>query len=323
MNIKNLRILALLSVLVIGIVLISGCVKGPEEKPTDEQPVTEKPTTEKPVNEEPTETLSEILLTLNCTPPDILFSGECCLDENYNGACDISEGITTTPGEIVEVSEEHSECGNALGETGENSTTCCKDCGCPHSEICVNNSCSRFVYVPRTNFTMMEICGNKYCRPLVENQSNCCKDCGCPSGQICSAGVCSNISVYHQPITMMNITPTTDTYIVVVINEIIVHDDTDPAGAGELMLFTFAASGEHVQKMHWPVGIWYSIDSGGKIEKNIPIFALKQSEMGERLALSVTAIDNDQLPGWLETFVNAITLPPIFSGYNIYPFSFH
>lgn len=52
MNNKNLGILALLAMLVIGVVLISGCAKGPEEKPSETQAPIEQPTTE---------TLGEIL----------------------------------------------------------------------------------------------------------------------------------------------------------------------------------------------------------------------------------------------------------------------
>ena len=75
------------------------------------------------------------------------------------------------------------------------------------------------------------------------------------------------------------------------------------------MLFTYAGSGDTVQKLNWPYRIWYTVSGGGTIAKRIPVFALKESEMGDNLAVSVTAIDNDQMPGWLETILDVLLAP--------------
>ncbi|MEM3556016.1 MAG: thioredoxin family protein [Candidatus Micrarchaeia archaeon] len=255
--------------------------------------------TETPSNE--TEMRNE---TPSCSPPYILFGSACCIDENYNGVCDEREGVTSTPNLTITVSLPTPRCGDGFCYITENSSNCPADCGCPAGEILYNGSCARFIYV--SNFSAMEVCGNKYCKPGVENSSNCCKDCGCPAGQVCSNNVCSNIT-YVPPSVQVMLPPVS--YIVVVIDEITVHDDTDPAGAGELMLFTFAGSGDRVQKVNWPYRIWYSVDSGGKIQKRIPVFAVKESEMGDRLAISIRAVDNDELPGWLDGFLAVATAP--------------
>ena len=200
-------------------------------------------------------------------------------------------------------------CGDGNCFTGENSTTCPRDCGCPTGTVLYGGNCTAFKYASRTNYSIMEICGNGACKAGVENQSSCCKDCGCPTGQVCSSNKCSNITMVVMPLKTLSTMPTADKYIVVVIDEIIVHDDEDPTGAGELMLFTYGASGDKAQKVNWPLGYWHSVNSGGTIGKRVPVFALKESEMGDSLAVSITAIDNDEMPGWLEAIIDVLLLP--------------
>jgi hypothetical protein len=85
-----------------------------------------------------------------------------------------------------------------------------------------------------------------------------------------------------------------------------VHDDTDPFGPGELMVFTYAGTNQTAQKVNWPYRIWYPISGGTTAQQSIPLFALKEREMGDALALSITAIDNDQLPSWLDFFLDVL-----------------
>ena len=149
-------------------------------------------------------------------------------------------------------------------------------------------------------------CGNGRCEEG-ENQTNCCKDCGCPSGKICSEGVCRTITTTPPPITRP---PTEETYIVGYIHSLKVYDNRDLVGPGEMMLATFSATGEKIQKMGWPAQMWISVNDGSIINQGIPLFAFKESEMGDNLAISITAVDNDDWPGllsWLEALVGFIS----------------
>jgi hypothetical protein len=100
-------------------------------------------------------------------------------------------------------------------------------------------------------------------------------------------------------------------YIVVVLESIKIGDDTDPAGPGEIVLVTLASSGGSTQNVKWPVSIWHEADNGNILlgsdddRNGIPIFALREDQMSEDLLLSITAIDNDDIPGWLDA-----ALPP-------------
>lgn len=279
------------------------------DEPGTEAPETVSPggTEIPPETNETAGTGPEANATITCTPPEIAHGGECCIDENYNGLCDSSEGIVTRPNLSITLTLPIAVCGDGSCFIGENSSTCPDDCGCPPGYVLYSGSCMQFTYISKTDFSIMEICGNGNCREDFENQSTCCKDCGCPSGQICSSGVCSNITM--MPYTpSLSIMPAYDTYIAVTIDSVIVHDDTDPAGPGELMLFTYAGSGDTVQKLNWPYRIWYTTGSG-TVAKRIPVFAMKEAEMGDNLAISVTAIDNDQMPGWLETVLDILMAP--------------
>jgi len=277
----------------------SGTPESPDSgTPSDSGPETPPGTTEPEAN-----------VSATCEPPEIVSGSVCCLDEDYNGACDSAEGMVTVANVSMVFMLPRAVCGDGSCFIGENTSTCPRDCGCPAGLTLYNNSCTTFAYMPATGATFrpMEICGNGVCNKTFESQVNCCKDCGCPSGKVCSSNNCTTISIYTP--SLSPVTAFYDTYIVVTIDSLIIHDDTDPAGPGELMLFTYAGSGDSVQKLNWPYRIWYEVSGGTTIAKRIPVFALKEGEMGDNLAVSVTAIDNDQMPGWLETILDVLLAP--------------
>jgi hypothetical protein len=114
--------------------------------------------------------------------------GNCCTDCGGGAACAGQFGsgyyCSTNLMQCVKPA-----CGQRGCETGENSTTCCADCGgCPSGQYCNTNETASGVCMPNT-------CGNGVCEPG-ENPSNCCLDCaGCPSDyagnqQTCSANKC-------------------------------------------------------------------------------------------------------------------------------------
>ncbi len=69
-------------------------------------------------------------------------------------------------------------CGDNVCGSGESSSNCCLDCGCPNGQACQGNTC-----------TTAEFCGNNICGPG-ENSGNCCMDCGCAAGQQCQNNTC-------------------------------------------------------------------------------------------------------------------------------------
>jgi hypothetical protein len=215
-------------------------------------------------------------------------------------------------------------CGDGLCYFEENSTTCPRDCGCPPGEILYGNLCHKFFF-PKVNITdsgfdippigSFEICGNDYCNTRVENSSNCCDDCGCPPGSSCFGHSCFlDIDIIGpikipEPEPQRPPCPEAESYIVVIIEEVRINNDEDSMDSGELMLVTGSGSGERGQKANWPYKMWYNVNDGDVIKKRIPIFALKEEEMGDFLVFSIGALDDDQPPGVLGWFLDFAALP--------------
>lgn len=144
-------------------------------------------------------------------------------------------------------------------------------------------------------------CGNRQCEKG-ENQTNCCTDCGCSAaGQVCVEGVCQTITAAPLPAAEGSFVGSSseESYIVGFIYSMRVRDDKDPLGPGEMMTAAFSATGEKIQKTGWPAQMWLPVNSGSTINQSIPLFAFKESEMGDNLAISITAVDNDAWPSWL------------------------
>jgi hypothetical protein len=73
-------------------------------------------------------------------------------------------------------------CGDQECGGGENSNTCCVDCGCPVGFACETGACVN-----------LSACGNGACE-VNESQQTCCQDCGCPNGSLCqTAGTCQGV----------------------------------------------------------------------------------------------------------------------------------
>ena len=72
-------------------------------------------------------------------------------------------------------------CGDQECSGGENSNTCCVDCGCPDGYGCQGGAC-----------VDLAVCGDNRC--AASEAQTCCKDCGCPSGRICrDTGGCEQV----------------------------------------------------------------------------------------------------------------------------------
>jgi len=188
---------------------------------------------------------------------------------------------------------------------------CCLDEN--HNDICDDKE--EASVSPATNVAVSlpePQCGDGQC--YITERNTCCQDCGCPANFRCQEnGSC--IRIPSRPIPQP--TPMPDSYIVVTLDRIVVHDDQDPAAEGELQVITLAATSDKAQTMYWPVELWQPVNSGGAVLgsgesydwERVPIFSLKQSEMGEKLAISFRAIDNDDLPNWLEALLDILSAP--------------
>ena len=69
-------------------------------------------------------------------------------------------------------------CGNDQCESGEDSSNCCIDCGCPYGYDCDQNICKK-----------LAICGNGI-KEEGETAENCCQDAGCSTGYKCEQNQC-------------------------------------------------------------------------------------------------------------------------------------
>ena len=268
----------------------------------------------------PTTTIAQTTTTsprtpdLVCNPPYIRFESGCCLDENGNRICDRDETDTTQP---------PGACGDGACTSGESSASCCSDCGCPANYTCEENSCQEIKrngtviirpFFP--TFELIKFCGDGVCS-AGETSSSCCMDCDCPAGKFCINNSCTSFFIGgggilgRYPVHLLNITQPkpSNTYIVVVLDSIRIIDDKDPAGDGEIMVVSAAGSAGNVQTVQWPIQMWHEADSGtlllGGDRNAIPVFAMKESEMGDDLNVMIAALDNDEYPGWLETAIRA------------------
>jgi len=79
-----------------------------------------------------------------------------------------------------------SVCGNGDCEIDESFSNCCKDCGCPTGQTCVDNICT-------TTQLTGPYCGNNACDGN-ETYGNCCIDCLCPADKACKNNVCTPLS---------------------------------------------------------------------------------------------------------------------------------
>jgi hypothetical protein len=122
--------------------------------------------------------------------------------------------------------------------------------------------------------------------------------------------------------------PNPNSYVVVTLDSVTIHDDEDPFGSGEVVLMTATASAGKVQQIHWPGKHWQDANSGETLldlakaptvpkklndlnpvlavtreQEAIPIFAMKESEMGRDLAIFIMAVDDDQIKDWLKFLI--------------------
>ena len=102
-----------------------------------------------------------------------------------------------------------------------------------------------------------------------------------------------------------------DPYILLTIDKIKVYNDGDSIGEGEIMFFGSAKSGSKETKLGFPAKIWYELTSGTTImaqsDERLPLFAAKESEMGDQIYFLFGADDNDDLPGLLKSFIDVLS----------------
>ena len=111
-----------------------------------------------------------------------------------------------------------------------------------------------------------------------------------------------------------------DAYIVMTIDKIKVYNDQDKYGEGEIMFAGAAKSGNVTTKFGFPTRIWYELNSGDTImalhDEGLPLFAAKESQMGNDFYFTFAAYDNDDLPGLLRAFIDIFTGKAIANGFS-------
>jgi hypothetical protein len=92
-------------------------------------------------------------------------------------------------------------------------------------------------------------------------------------------------------------------YVVVTLESVTVHNDTDPAGPGEIMIVAGAGSGSLTQTAGFPIALWREANTGDTLPVNLPLAVIPSNQMGDDLFLTAAVVDNDDLPDW---FANAL-----------------
>lgn len=101
-------------------------------------------------------------------------------------------------------------------------------------------------------------------------------------------------------------------YIVVTLEEVQILDDKDLAEEGEIQIVSVVTSGEgKTQKTQYPMKGWVEANNGDWLKIEQPIFDLWEDEMGDSLALVVTAVDNDEIADWLKWSIENLTGPAL------------
>jgi len=95
----------------------------------------------------------------------------------YVGRPTAEQGIEQKPSFVDQIIKK-AYCGNKVCESGEDSSDCCVDCGCPSNYMCDNNKCKK-----------SPNCGDGVVDEG-ETSDNCCRDAGCPTGEVCENNAC-------------------------------------------------------------------------------------------------------------------------------------
>ncbi len=229
-----------------------------------------------------------------CQPPLIAVENGCCPDLDNDGNCDEVDDI--------------SPCGDGICSQNE-IDFCCLDCGCPNNQICIENECEAKLAISPGFFKditepklPVSFCGDGICQ-AAETSDNCCSDCGCPaylfcgSDNKCSAFKTPSFSLKPSfPLLSDQHAPVKD-WIVVTLDKIEVHSSGDGKDPGELMFFSLSQSGHQKQYVKWPIGGEKAIWTGqtllaGELEA-VPLFALPEEEMGEKLDINLLFGESD------------------------------
>jgi hypothetical protein len=99
-------------------------------------------------------------------------------------------------------------------------------------------------------------------------------------------------------------------YIVVYLQALKVYDDKDLVGCGEIELCSVVLTETAKEQAYsWPTmkqdSSWHEANTGDHFDLNAPIFALKEDQMGDYLAVLISVTDNDEIPDWVGKFTDA------------------
>jgi hypothetical protein len=100
-------------------------------------------------------------------------------------------------------------------------------------------------------------------------------------------------------------------YIVVELLSVKILDDKDPLGPGEVELSSVVVTEtSKEQTFSWPIkkqdSSWHETNDGDILYVNATIFALREDQMGDYMAVVISAVDNDEIPGWVSKFTAAL-----------------
>ena len=121
------------------------------------------------------------------------------------------------------------------------------------------------------------------------------------------------LNINPSPSPALSPTPTTQTSndkkwaMVVILNWVLIHDDKDPASNGEAQFVIGAKSGDIEQHSAAPFVNWYEVNNGSKAKVNRPIFVAPWDKLGDKVAIWISAVDNDSLPEWANDIIKKST----------------
>jgi hypothetical protein len=92
--------------------------------------------------------------------------------------------------------------------------------------------------------------------------------------------------------------------LAIVLESITVLDDQDPFNNGEMQIMSVVKSGNTLQKSAAPYANWYEVNGGDTVKIEKPIFVLPMDQLGDKVAIAITAMDNDSLPSSAQGLLN-------------------
>ncbi len=92
--------------------------------------------------------------------------------------------------------------------------------------------------------------------------------------------------------------------LIIQLDTIKINNDQDFFGNGDIQVITAVKTGNIIQKTASPYVNWYEADGGDTIEISKPIFVLPEDQLGGKITLLITVVDNDELPTTAKGLLN-------------------